>query len=90
MSDTSSGGNNDYWVLKIDKPKRLQPYTCECEDIIEAFEMTFQEGEAFKAIWRKCADRLGNGKPGDNPLRNAEKVYHFGGRMVAMEQKKLK
>ena len=85
----SSGGDNDYWLVEVFNPKRLDPYTAECEDIIEALEMTFQEGEAFKAIWRKCADRLGNGKPGDTPLRNAEKVSHFGHRMVAMEQRKL-
>lgn len=85
----SSGSDNDYWLVEVPGPKRLDPYTAECEDIIEALEMTFQEGEAFKAIWRKCADRLGNGKPGDTPLRNAEKVSHFGRRMVAMEQRKL-
>lgn len=83
----SSGGDNDYWLLHIAQPKRkeLKPYTVECEDIIEAFEMTFQEGEAFKALWRKCNARLGNGKPGDTPLRNAEKVAHFGQRMLAIE-----
>lgn len=80
-----SGGNNDYWLVDIPKPKRLKPYRAECEDIIEALGMNFQEGEAFKAIWRKAADRLGNGKPGDTALRNAEKVEHFGSRMVAME-----
>lgn len=85
----SSGGDNDYWLLTIHNPKRLAPYEAECEDIIEALEMTFQEGEAFKAIWRKCGERLGNGKPGDTALRNAEKVAHFGQRMVAIEKRKL-
>lgn len=89
MAQTSSGGDNNYWLLSIKNPKRLDPYVCECEDIIEALEMSFQEGEAFKAIWRKCGDRLGNGKPGDTPLRNAEKVAHFGARMVAIEKLKL-
>jgi hypothetical protein len=32
--------------------------------------------------------RIGNGKPGDTLLRNSEKVYHFAGRMVAMEQER--
>lgn len=86
----SSGGDNDYWLLTIHNPKRLAPYEAECEDIIEALEMTFQEGEAFKAIWRKCGQRLGNGKPGNTALRDAQKVEHFGKRMVAVELNKLK
>lgn len=85
----SSGGDNDYWLLEIKDPKRLDPYTVECEDIIEAFEMTFQEGEAFKAIWRKCGQRMGNGKPGNTALRDAEKAAHFGNRMLAIEKRKL-
>lgn len=80
----SSGGDNDYWMREITHPKRLEPYVAECEDIIESLGMTFQEGEAFKAIWRKAALRLGFGKPGDSDKRNAEKIAHFGQRMVAM------
>ena len=82
----SSGGDNEYWVVQVKSPKRLKPYSAECEDLIELFQMTFQEGEAFKALWRKGQMRIGNGKPGDTLLRNSEKVFHFGGRMVAMEQ----
>ncbi len=85
----SSGGDNDYWVARISHPKRLEPYDAECEDLIEHFQMTFQEGEAFKALWRKGQARIGNGKPGDSPLRNAQKVRHFGARMEAMEEHKL-
>ena len=89
IKETSSGRDNDYWLVDIKDPKRLDPYTVECEDLIEALEMTFQEGEAFKAIFRKCKARLGEGKPGDTPLRNAEKVAHFGSRMEVMEHRKL-
>ncbi|MCD1628452.1 hypothetical protein K7I15_00890 [Marinobacter shengliensis] len=85
----SSGGDNDYWLLHIPNPKRLEPYTVECEDIIEAMEMTFQEGEAFKALFRKCKIRMGDGKPGDSELRCSEKVAHFGQRMVVMDQRKV-
>ena len=84
----SSGGDNDYWVANIADPKRLTPYKAECEDIIEYFQMTFQEGEAFKALWRNGMLRLGMGKPGDTAIRNAEKVSHFGDRMIAMEKRK--
>jgi len=85
----SSGGDNEYWLLHIADPKRLDPYTVECEDIIEALEMTFQEGEAFKALFRKCKIRLGDGKPGDTELRCSEKVEHFGNRMLVMDRRKL-
>lgn len=88
--DQSSGGDNDYWVARIDNPKRLTPYQAECEDLIEHFQMTFAEGNAFKALWRKGMDRVAKGKPGDTPLRNAEKVAYYGARMVAMEKAKEK
>lgn len=87
--DTSSGGDNDYWVAFIAQPKRLEAYSAECEDLIEHFQMTFQEGEAFKALWRKGQMRVGNGKPGDTHLRNAQKVRHFGTRMEVMETRAL-
>ena len=77
-SAPSSGGNNDYYVANITNPKRLEPCRVECEDVIQALGMTFGEGEAFKAIWRGCAARMGNGKPGDTAMRNAEKVIHYG------------
>jgi hypothetical protein len=86
---TSVGGDNDYWLVDIPNPKRLEPYTVECEDIIEALNMTFQEGEAIKAVFRKCKARMGDGKPDDTPLRNAQKVAHYGTRMVAMEEREL-
>lgn len=85
----SSGGDNDYWVAIINQPKRMAPYSAECEDLIEHFQMSFQEGEAFKAIWRNGMLRLGAGKPGDSHIRNAEKVEHFGHRMRVMEQKAI-
>jgi hypothetical protein len=76
--EQSSGGDNDYWIADITNPKRMEPARVECEDVIQALGMTFGEGEAFKAIWRGCAARLGNGKPGDTAMRNAEKVVHYG------------
>ena len=78
----SSGTDNNYWLVNIAEPKRLSPYDAECEDIIEALKMDFQEGEAFKAIWRKAGQRLGN-----TAIRDAEKVAHFGARMVVMEKR---
>ena len=78
QSAPSSGGDNDYYVADITNPKRLEPCRVECEDVIQALGMTFGQGEAFKAIWRDAAARMGNGKPGDTAIRNAEKVIHYG------------
>lgn len=82
---TLTGGKSDYYLVHVNVPARAtsQPYTAECLDLIEALGMTFNEGEAFKALWRGAAARKGNGKPGATALYDAEKVAFYGGRMVA-------
>jgi len=84
-SPVLTGGSSDYYKVRISKPTNAShaPYDAECNDIIEALKMTFAEGNAFKAIWRTASSRLGNGKPGNTALYDAEKVEWFGGRMVA-------
>jgi hypothetical protein len=89
----SSGNHVDYYSIRIEDPTKPDrpAYIAECEDIIEALDMTFPEGEAFKSIWRNAAMRaLGKAKAGDTPLRNAEKVAFFGERMVAVERRNLR
>lgn len=82
-----TGKDVSYYIVRIASPKRLEPYDAECEDIIEALGMTFAEGCAFKAIWRKCAARtLGIAKAGyKGGLYDAEKAEYYGARMVAAE-----
>lgn len=85
-----SGHDVNYYLVPVPAPKRLAPYTAECEDIIEALGMTFAEGCAFKAIWRSCAARtLGLGKKGQDEagVYDAQKVHYYGGRMLAQRQK---
>ena len=87
-----SGGNVNYYLVHIEKPKRLDPYWAECEDIIEALGMTFAEGCAFKAIWRSCAARtLGKRKIGqdDTGLYDAKKVEYYAKRMIAARTPKV-
>ncbi|QOV05472.1 nucleotide kinase [Klebsiella phage P560] len=82
-----SGGSSDYYKVEITNtttPFALG-YTAECNDIIEALGMNFAEGNAFKAIWRRAAQRtLGKRKAGakDDGLYDAEKVEFFGKRLV--------
>lgn len=80
---TPSGGLNNYWLVTIDKPQRGgAPYQAEADDIIFALNLTFDEGEAFKAIWRSATARLGYGKPDNTPLYNAQKLVHRAKRIL--------
>ena len=78
-----SGGSSDYYKALVRHPTTpgVDPYMAECNDIIEALDMTFAEGNAFKAIWRTSAARLGREKAGNDAVRDAQKVQFFGGRM---------
>lgn len=82
-----TGLSVDYYKLHIAHPIHyLTPYNCECGDIIEALNMDFNEGEAFKAIWRKAAARLNMQKQGQTAQYDAEKIKYFGARILAVEQ----
>lgn len=85
-----TGGSSNYYKVFIKNPTTLeQPYEAECNDIIEALQMTFAEGNAFKAIWRKAKARQGVQKKGyDNGLYDSEKVVFFGERMVVEANEK--
>jgi hypothetical protein len=74
-----TGGKVNYYLVRVTYPQRINQisYQAECEDIIRALGMTFDEGCEFKAIWRTAAARLGNGKPGQTALYDAEKRVHY-------------
>ena len=80
-----SGKNGKYYTIKIGKKNLIHskaPYTVEIGEIIDALDMTFAEGEAFKGIVRIAQERLGNGK-GNDAKYEAEKVHHYSGRILA-------
>lgn len=93
-NDEYTGGSTTYYQVDITHPinSEAQPYTAECQDIIDALGMTFNEGNAFKALWRRCAARtLGKSKRGyTDGLYDAEKVVFYGERLVQLEQMQLK
>lgn len=74
-----TGGLTSYYLAQVVNPQREEqgPYQAECEDIIRALNMTFDEGCEFKAIWRTAAARMGNGKPGQKARYDAEKRVHY-------------
>lgn len=92
MTGTYTGKSADYYQVPIEStttPGRCA-YIAECNDIIEALGMNFAEGNAFKAIWRRAAQRtLGLRKAGakDDGLYDAEKVAFFGERLVEQSKR---
>ncbi len=79
-----TGGKVNYYLVKVDQPQREEqaPYQAECEDIIRALGMNFDEGCLFKALWRSVNARKGNGKPGLLPEYDAEKMVHYATRIL--------
>ena len=77
-----SGGLNNYYLANVPFPQREgQPaYVAECEDIIDALDLTPNEANIFKEIWRSANARKGNGKPGHRALYGAEKILHYANR----------
>lgn len=88
-----TGGSVSYYRVHVQAPTSpdLAPYTAECNDIIEALQMNYAEGNAFKAIWRRAAaQNLGLAKKGySDGLYDAEKTEFFGGRLVVQAKQAL-
>jgi hypothetical protein len=79
-----TGGSTDYYKVRVDRPTSGgEPYTAECNDIIEALNMEYDVANAFKAAWRVAALRQGRGKPGqDSAVYDGEKIVFFGQRII--------
>ena len=90
MSNKLTGGFVNYYLAWVSHPQREEqvPYQAECEDIIRALNMTFDEGCEFKAIWRTAAARLGNGKPDHKAVYDAEKRVHYA--TASLKQERIK
>lgn len=82
QSEEISGGLVNYYLVDVEHPQRNVPsYQAECEDLIDALELTFDEANIFKEIWRTARQRQGTGKKGNTPIRAAEKMVHYAGRI---------
>lgn len=84
MTQELTGGKVNYYLVNVEVPQREEqpPYQAECEDIIQALGMTFDEGCLFKAIWRTASARINNGKPGQSAKYDAEKMVHYAERIL--------
>lgn len=84
-----TGGSVNYYKVEVKTPTTFeQPYWAECNDLIEALDMNYAEGNAFKAIWRRCAERQGRKKKGNNTYYDAEKLSFFAQRILEQEKEK--
>lgn len=80
-SEEYTGGSSDYYKVVIKNPTTFDPYIAECNDVIEALDMNFAEGNIFKALWRKAAARQGKRKAGHNEQYDNEKILFFAQRL---------
>ena len=83
-----TGGSSSYYKVLVEEPTTLEEaYMAECNDIIEALNMTYAEANVFKAIWRSAAARLGNGKKDSTAVYDAEKCVFFSDRILVKAKK---
>lgn len=87
-----TGGRVNYYLAWVAHPQRedQRPYQAECEDIIHALGMSFDEACEFKAIWRTAAARKGNSKTGSSAIYDAEKRVHYANRSLKHERQAAK
>ncbi len=92
MSVEHTGGSSSYYSVVIENPttEGRPQYYAECNDIIEALDMTYAEANVFKACWRKAAERtLGLKKAGNNAVYDSEKMVFFSERTLVQEKAKV-
>jgi hypothetical protein len=79
-----TGGSSSYYSVEIKRPTTpgRAPYIAECNDIIEALEMDFADGNIFKALWRIAAAKQGKEKQGHNEQYDREKIHFFNDRKL--------
>jgi len=88
----NSGSHCGYYhcpVTRPQNPNQTEPYIANCEDIIQALGLTFDEGCEFKSIWRRGRGRQGFLKAESTPVRDARKAVHYAQRVLSYEQSKV-
>lgn len=75
-SEEHTGGSSSYYDIE------LGGSTIRCLDVIEALDMSYNEGNILKAVWRIAAAKQGKTKKGNNMHYDAEKIVFFGERLV--------
>jgi len=84
-----TGGSVSYYTVPVSNPTTAgrPAYLAECNDIIEALDLNYAEGNVLKALWRIAAARKGSSKKGySDGVYDAEKIVFFGKRILNNEQ----
>lgn len=85
-----SGSHCEYYHCEVKHPQNPNQkvgYIANCEDIIQALGLTFDEGCEFKSIWRRGRGRQGFVKAESTALRDAIKAVHYAKRVLALEER---
>ncbi len=75
-SEEHTGGSSSYYDLKVGDSM------VKCLDIIEGLDMSYNEGNILKAVWRIAAAKQGKKKKGNNMYYDSEKIVFFGERLL--------
>lgn len=90
----SQGTQCEYYECPVDYPQNPRQgevaYIANCEDLIQALGMTFDEGCEFKSLWRRARARQGFVKAESTAVRDAAKAVHYAQRILAYELRKEK
>lgn len=76
ITEEHTGGSSSYYDLKVGDT------TIKCLDIIEGLNMSYNEGNILKAVWRIAAAKQGKCKKGNNKYYDSEKIVFFGERLL--------
>lgn len=86
MTDTNeyTGGSVSYYTASVTHPinEAADPYDAECIDIIDALQMTPNEANAFKALWRR-------GRPEQLRVPGVEPVLDWSPEIVSRQVEKV-
>lgn len=91
MKVENSASHCEYYHCPVDHPSnpgQEAPYVANCEDIIQALGLTFDEGCEFKSLWRRGRGRQGFVKAESTALRDAAKAVHYSKRVYDFESRK--
>lgn len=80
VSEELTGASTNYYKTRVDFFSTFsdhKPTIVECEDMIIALELTFQEANIFKEIWRTAMARKGVRKVGHTAIYAAEKIANY-------------
>ena len=80
LKDTApenSGGSCSYYETDVYSVALDTTQKVECKDVMTALQLTHDEMNIFKEVWRSAAARLGKQKEGHTALRGAHKIKFF-------------